>query len=199
MDRLPTVALALLFTAALLVGCEDGASAPPAMQRVVSVTQDRAQAPDLDSFCDVHADGEEGRRLTFPPLDQTLPALGSRWRWVNVWATWCRPCIEEMPMLLEWQSRLNEGGAALDLVFLSVDEEAETVSQFRRAHPGLPESVRLTDQGALQDWIAGLGLDAGATLPLHIFADPSGTIRCARSGAVAAPSYETVRLLITSR
>jgi thiol-disulfide isomerase/thioredoxin len=184
---------------ALLAGCEDGASAPPATQRVVSVTQDRAQAPDLASFCDVHADGEEGRRLTFPPLDQTLPAQGSRWRWVNVWATWCRPCIEEMPMLLEWQSRLNEGGATLDLVFLSVDEEAETVTQFRRAHPRLPESVRLTDQGALQDWIAGLGLDAGATLPLHIFADPNGNIRCARSGAVAAPSYETVRLLVTSR
>ena len=41
---------------------------------------------------------------------------------VNVWATWCEPCRDEMPSLLEFYRRHRAEG--LRLVLLSVDDEA---------------------------------------------------------------------------
>ena len=78
-----------------------------------------------------------------------------------------------------------------------MDEEQEALDRFRRAHPTTPPSARLTDQTALEGWINGLGLDRGATLPIHVFIDPQGRVRCARSGAVTQNDYELVRHLVS--
>jgi len=47
---------------------------------------------------------------------------------LNFWATWCPPCIEEMPSL----NRLAEHykGKDLKIIGLSVDEDAEAYSEF---------------------------------------------------------------------
>lgn len=49
---------------------------------------------------------------------------------INYWATWCRPCIEEMPDLLELQASL----AAENYVFLlASDESVKKIEKFKRA------------------------------------------------------------------
>ena len=203
MDRLSTL---ILRTAACLVllggpvttGCEDGSAVPAGSGRVVSVTQEQGAVPDLASFCDVRDGAGPTRSLSLPPLDRAAPATPGRWRWVNLWATWCQPCIEEMPLLLEWQRRLTAEGRAVDLVLISVDEDAEAVARFRQRRPQTPPSLRLTDPTALEGWITGLGLDRGATLPINAFADPQGRLRCARSGAVGASDYAAVAHLLAT-
>ena len=42
---------------------------------------------------------------------------------VNFWATWCRPCLKEIPVLLELEKSLGPRGFALVLV--SLDEPAD--------------------------------------------------------------------------
>jgi thiol-disulfide isomerase/thioredoxin len=39
---------------------------------------------------------------------------------LNIWATWCAPCLEEMPALDRLQARL--GGADFEVVALSIDK-----------------------------------------------------------------------------
>ena len=50
---------------------------------------------------------------------------------INFWATWCKPCIEEMPTIEKAQTILNKE----DIVFLIASgESAEEIDAFRKAH-----------------------------------------------------------------
>lgn len=51
---------------------------------------------------------------------------------LNLWATWCKPCIEEMPSLDALQARA--GGAEFEVLPLSLDRNAGVVQQFLRKH-----------------------------------------------------------------
>ncbi len=43
---------------------------------------------------------------------------------INFWATWCPPCVKEIPDLLELKKKLGE---QLDVFFISVDSNPTTV------------------------------------------------------------------------
>jgi cytochrome c biogenesis protein CcmG/thiol:disulfide interchange protein DsbE len=45
---------------------------------------------------------------------------------VNFWATWCPPCIEELPSLLAMQRELPD----VTVIAISQDEDAETYARF---------------------------------------------------------------------
>ncbi len=72
---------------------------------------------------DPQALAEQGRGLELPvKAPVTL---------VNFWATWCPPCVEEFPAMLELQRRLE---GQLDIVFVSIDERSEDVEAFFVKH-----------------------------------------------------------------
>jgi thiol-disulfide isomerase/thioredoxin len=50
---------------------------------------------------------------------------------LNFWATWCPPCLREMPLLDEWQQQYGNRG--LQIVGIAIDN-AESVSQFMEDH-----------------------------------------------------------------
>ncbi len=43
---------------------------------------------------------------------------------LNFWATWCLPCVEEMPSLVEMQKRLRAKGVTVLAVSIDVDADA---------------------------------------------------------------------------
>ncbi len=47
---------------------------------------------------------------------------------LNLWATWCAPCIEELPSLLEMQRKLPQ----VTVVAISMDEDATAYERFLR-------------------------------------------------------------------
>ena len=51
---------------------------------------------------------------------------------LNFWATWCAPCIEEMPSLVELQKRLTKKGVTV--LAVSVDEDAAAYNKFLKDH-----------------------------------------------------------------
>jgi peroxiredoxin len=57
---------------------------------------------------------ETGRAATLGRLDGTVTV-------VNVWASWCAPCIEELPSLQALHAQL--GGEGLRVVGISVDDD----------------------------------------------------------------------------
>lgn len=43
---------------------------------------------------------------------------------LNFWATWCPPCVEEMPSLVQMQSRLKDKGVTVLAVSTDIDGDA---------------------------------------------------------------------------
>jgi cytochrome c biogenesis protein CcmG, thiol:disulfide interchange protein DsbE len=47
---------------------------------------------------------------------------------LNFWATWCPPCVEEMPSLVQMDQRLKDKGVAV--VGVSIDVDADVYHKF---------------------------------------------------------------------
>ena len=65
--------------------------------------------------------------LNLKKLDGTsvnLRNISNNYLIINFWATWCPPCIKEIPDLLEIQEKFKE---KIKLVFISVDSSPEKV------------------------------------------------------------------------
>jgi thiol-disulfide isomerase/thioredoxin len=86
-----------------------------------------------------------------------------RFRLINVWATWCGPCVEEFPILVQAMRRFSM--RPFDLITISVDHpgQAARVQEFleginagvpKRTHPALKQEGRQTNHYlyAETDW-----------------------------------------------
>ena len=196
LTRANAVCLAL---ATALAGCGGGGGdAPPAPTR--SRVDAVAAAPDrdtkLDAFCEVRAPAAEARTLTWPEMDGTAPVTGEGWTWVSLWATWCGPCIEEVPLMRGWEEKLAGEGLVVAVQHVSVDASADDLAAYRNRHADAPTGPRVADQASVTPWLTGLGLDEGAAIPIHLFVDPQQKVRCIRVGAVSAPDYPTVKKIV---
>jgi cytochrome c biogenesis protein CcmG, thiol:disulfide interchange protein DsbE len=59
---------------------------------------------------------------------------------LNFWATWCAPCVEELPTLVA----LARQDSAITVVAVSTDDDADAYARFRADHP-MPGIVTIRD------------------------------------------------------
>ncbi|MEF8834354.1 MAG: TlpA disulfide reductase family protein [Halofilum sp. (in: g-proteobacteria)] len=97
---------------------------------------------------------------------------------LNFWATWCPPCLEEIPALDALHGELGDEGLSVVGVAL---EDAEPVRAFAAEHDvGYP---LLVGGREAFDIAAEYGNGRG-TLPYSVVIDRSGTIRATHQGAL---------------
>jgi len=128
--------------------------------------------------------GDTAPRVGKPLADFTLPdlqgrsvqlaALRGKVVFVNVWATWCPPCVEEMPTIQQLYERLH--GKGLEILAVSLDAlGAQVVESFMRTRQlsfptlldtknvvqrlyrttGVPESFIVDKRGILVEKVVG--------------------------------------------
>lgn len=193
---------AVTVAAGLAAGCEERKPAgeePPS--RVNAVKPQARQGATAEAFCDVYFPPGKGPALAWPPMAPgpgagASPPPGGGWRWINVWATWCKPCVEEMPRLRAWREKLAAAGKPLGLAFVSVDESDAEVATFRKRHADAPPSMRLAEPGKYLPWFHDLGLPGEPPIPVHFVVDPSDRVRCARAGGVREQDYAAIEKLL---
>ena len=79
-------------------------------------------------------EGHPAPNFALPDLDgaeRELRALRGRVVLVNFWATWCKPCEDEMPAMQRLYTALGGGGTGFELLAISVDEGDDEVRAFR--------------------------------------------------------------------
>ena len=63
---------------------------------------------------------------------------------LNFWATWCPPCVEEMPSLVQMQARLKDKG--VEVLAISTDVDGSAYQRFLKEHNVDLLTVRDPDQ-----------------------------------------------------
>ena len=128
--------------------------------------------------------------------DEVKVLLGpsQRVRIVNHWATWCDPCIEELPLLIALHARLGE---AVELVGVSWDlfEGGETLPTAMKV-AAFSEEHGLTWGSALvttppESFFAALDID-WKRIPQTWIIEPDGAIRRRIEGVLDAESVEAL-------
>lgn len=105
----------------------------------------------------------------------SLRSLRGRHVLVNFWATWCPPCLEEMPSLEALSKQF--GADELTVVAISSDEGgADTVRPFI-------EKLQLTFAILLDPDTQVAGSYGARNLPMTVLIDPQGRVAAAALGA----------------
>lgn len=103
---------------------------------------------------------------------------------LNFWASWCGPCLDEMPALAKAQAKFGEQGAIV--VGIAMDEP-DRARNFLAAHP-VSYPVLL---GRLESPSTSLRMgNVGEVLPYSVLLDADGRILQARRGALDAATLE---------
>ncbi|WP_237244400.1 MULTISPECIES: TlpA disulfide reductase family protein [Sorangium] len=170
------------------------APAAQAAPRLLCAGQSPRPAPSAGGLTAVAAQGEEA-----PPASIGFGV--GKWVWVNFWAAWCKPCLEEMPRLLGWQQKLRASGVLIDLAFISIDDDERQLSRFLEAQPGngVRASYWLPDGPHRAGWLRALGVKEATELPIHAIASPSGQVTCVIQGAVEDSDYPTIAALLGAK
>ncbi|WP_043112069.1 TlpA family protein disulfide reductase [Solimonas flava] len=125
--------------------------------------------------------------LSFSTLDGKTLALSSlrgRWVLINFWASWCAPCMDELPHLVAAQS--NYGSLGLQIIGPALDEPAAVQPLLRRFQINYPVAANFSaGDAAMREF----GNDRGA-LPFSVLIDPDGFVAERVLGGMSAEQLE---------
>jgi thiol-disulfide isomerase/thioredoxin len=133
-----------------------------------------------------------------PAILAAARAPGARAVLVNVWATWCDPCRQEMPDLIRFYR--DHRGEGLRLVLVSADDEENRAEVARvLAEAGLPaDTLSFIKRGDDMKFINGLDRHWNGALPASFLFDGRGRKRRTWAGPVSYHALElgTASLLV---
>lgn len=127
------------------------------------------------------AEGQPAPEVNLPDADgrpHRLADWRGRWLLVNFWATWCAPCMHEIPAFIATQSRY--GAAGLQVLGIAMDDPDAVRALMRQKGFNYPS---LVGDEAVQGVMEQFGNTLGA-LPFTVLIDPAGIIRAMELGGV---------------
>jgi thiol-disulfide isomerase/thioredoxin len=178
-----------------LVACDQ--ADPPAPAPRVDIAKSPPQKPDktVEAFCDVYPAADQAPAFVWPKLTGAPPGPVKTWRWVNIWATWCKPCVEEIPRIGKWKPKLAAAGRQFDFVLVSADESDSDLADYQKDHADTQKTLRVADVATLETWAKQIGVGK-PILPIHVFVDANDKVRCVRGGSVRDQDYPAIERLL---
>ena len=162
-----------------------GAAAGGATWNAVGApTSGSASAEPADRAPDFRFTDQHGKERRLSDWDGSV-------RVVNFWATWCPPCVHEIPMLVSVQESFRARG--VQLVGVAVDDPDGAFAMAKELGMNYPT---MADSRRTIDLLHAYG-NRAAALPFTAFVGPEGTIRDRHVGVLTLEqTRETIRGLL---
>lgn len=176
--------LLLLPLCLLLVACKPPAEDAAAVDATQPVATDTTAAPDEATTPSAVEGKPEVPTLQVTTIDgqaYDLAARRGQWVVVNFWATWCSPCLKEMPEL----SALDAMREHIEVVGLAYEEiEPAAMKAFLEKHPVVYPIAILDVYDPPADFATPRGL------PMTYLIAPDGKVARQFLGPVTAAEIE---------
>jgi thiol-disulfide isomerase/thioredoxin len=176
--------LAMLVTACKPAGDPATQGKPQAPDKTAAATPEPAQPPGKDGDAGAAQAHSDTPALQVQTLDGTPYDLATRrgkWVVVNFWATWCSPCLKEMPEL----SALDAMREHVEVIGLAYEEiEPADLRVFLEKHPVVYPVAIIDVYDPPKDFATPRGL------PMTYLISPDGKVAKQFLGPVTAGDVE---------
>lgn len=105
---------------------------------------------------------------------------------LNFWATWCRPCLQEIPMFVEVQSSM--AAQNVQFIGIAVDDRAAVETFLERTGIKINYPVLIGNDDAIP--VAVKYGNENGILPYTVFIDSNGTLKFTHFGSLTRPELE---------
>jgi thiol-disulfide isomerase/thioredoxin len=126
--------------------------------------------------------------VKLPELQKLIQAPGPV-KVINFWATWCAPCVKEMPLL----EKLNQEDKNCKVILVSMDYDLDPdpakVKRFIERKKILSEVVILAEENP-NDWIEKIDKNWSGALPSTLVVNPNSGKRKFIQGELKAGDLE---------
>ena len=109
---------------------------------------------------------------------------------VNFWATWCAPCLREIPLLTEFHALKADSAQVVGIAVDRLDDVTAFAPQLNINYP------ILVGEADAMEAAQGFGVEF-LTLPFTVFAAPRGQILAVHTGEVTAGDLDNYAAVLT--
>ena len=107
----------------------------------------------LFSFSLYSSHGQDFDKYTFSEFESYLNKPDDKIYVINFWATWCKPCVEEMPAFNELYEKYHTKNVEIILVSLDFGKNLdERINKFKIAH-NIKSKIIILDDPDSNSWI----------------------------------------------
>jgi thiol-disulfide isomerase/thioredoxin len=116
------------------------------------------------------ASAQQASVIKFDKLQALIDAKGDQVQVINFWATWCAPCVKELP-LLEKLNAANDPAVKVTLINLDFADKLDKVNAFI-ARKNMKTDVWLLDEIDYNTWIDKVDKSWGGAIPATLIVNP---------------------------
>jgi thiol-disulfide isomerase/thioredoxin len=116
---------------------------------------------------------------------------------INFWATWCKPCVKELPCFYEVEQRLSSKGVRVLLVSLDFKRQLETVLKPFMIKRGKGPEAWLLDEPDYDLWINKIDRSWSGAIPATLFIRNSEELQMFHEGEFTCESLnDTIQKIL---
>jgi len=116
------------------------------------------------------ASAQQANVIKFDKLQALIDSKSDQVQVINFWATWCAPCVKELP-LLEKLNANNDPTVKVTLINLDFADKLDKVNAFI-ARKNMKTDVLLLDEIDYNTWIDKVDKSWGGAIPATLIINP---------------------------
>ncbi len=146
-------------------------------------------------FWSISADAQKPAVLKFKDLQKIIAGKTDSTYVINFWATWCKPCVEELPSFLKIENEFKDKKIRFIYVSLNFKREYESALVPYLQKNNMKNEVYLLDEPDYNAWIDKINSKWMGSIPATVIYTPDPGNNYFQEGSF---TYETLYTVINS-